>query len=83
MGREDDFQLKEKLKEICDEMEEPYVHIMTTLDARMAKSQHNNTKKGVFVLEREFARGYDLKLGKEALVLILANDSSIRYAEAI
>ena len=35
------------------------------------------------MLDREFARGYDIKLGKEALVLILANDESLRSDEAI
>ena len=39
--------------------------------------------KGVFILQHAYSRSYDLKLGTEALVLILATDFSISYTNAI
>ena len=37
--------------------------------------------KGVFLVDRKFGRGYDLKLGADALVCVLVNDTSMREAE--
>ena len=44
---------------------------------------YDNATNGVFVLDRAFQRSYDLKLGTEAQVLILATDRNMSMVEAI
>ena len=39
--------------------------------------------KGVFLIGREFSRAFNLKLGLDARVTILANDKSLGKAEAL
>lgn len=46
------------------------------------RAKHNNTDQGVLVLDQSYARGYDIKLSKDAFVHILANDKSLKPAEA-
>lgn len=59
------------------------MHVKNQADASEQRQTYSAVTTGVFVLSRDFGRGYDLKLGTEALVLILANDKSISHVEAI
>lgn len=78
-----DSKLVKKLENICEESEVPFVEVCEEDDADEQKRLYDNTMNGVFVLDRAFGRSYDLKLGTEAQVLILANDKSITHTEAI
>ena len=37
--------------------------------------------RGIYVLHRDFARGYDIKFGKDAFVAILSENCAIRGSE--
>ena len=78
-----DSKLVEKLQEICEQNDVPFVEVCEEEDADVQKQIYDNSTNGVFVLDRAFGRSYDLKLGTEAQVLILANDKSITHTEAI
>ena len=78
-----DEELIASLETVCKEREMPFVQVVEDEDAIMQRQLYNSVRTGVFILHRAYGRSYDLKLGTEALVLILANDSSISYVEAI
>ena len=59
------------------------MHITNDDEAFRARQLYSSTRKGVFVLEKAYSRSYDLKLGTEALVLILVTDKKIKYNNAI
>ena len=75
----DDKQLFDELQSICKEKKAPFVHIYDVEEAFSHRQLYNEAMKGVFILEKEFSRGYDLKLGTEALVVIFANSASITH----
>lgn len=50
--------------------------------ARMHMEMQKGRNDGVFVLSREYARGYDLKLNKDAAVLILDTEGTLTFTEA-
>ena len=78
----DDETLRKRLEEICEVRNKPYVYILKEDDAMAERIKHNNTDQGVLVLHWSYARGYDIKLSKDAFVHILANDKSLKPAEA-
>ena len=78
-----DEQLVEELRTICDEREVLFVEVMDQDEADEQRRLYDNATRGVFVLDRAFGRSYDLKLGAEAQVLILANAKTITHTEAI
>jgi len=76
-------QLVEGLQSVSEQQQEPFVHIKTDEQAIEQRKVFDNARKGVFLLKKAYGRSYDLKLGTEALVMILANDGSLSYVEAI
>ena len=51
----------------------PYYHIKDEASAGKARDKYMHATSGLFVLERHFGHGYNLKLGRRATVLILRN----------
>ena len=41
---------------------------------------HAHTTQGVFMINRKYARGYDIKLKTEPLVMVLVNDEKMTTA---
>ena len=78
-----DHDLEKKLESLCKEFNGPFKVIDTDSQAAIDQFTYSNTVKGVFVLKREFGRGLDWKLGKDAEVLILGNDNTLTSSEAI
>ena len=50
-------------------------------DACQQKNFAVNTEKGVFLLDRRFARGFDLKFATDAFVVVLALKNDVRASE--
>jgi len=46
-----------------------------------AREAHRDSYKGVFVIDRRYARGYDLKLAVDSLVYVLDNGGDLSLAE--
>ena len=70
-----DETLKASLRAICNDKHEPFVHIEGDEQALRERFAHNETRRGVFFVDRRYGRNYDLKLGSEALVLVVVQDS--------
>lgn len=51
-------------------------------DALVNRESTAQLTKGIFVIETRYSRGYDLKLAKDAIVLILDNDGTLRLSDA-
>ena len=79
----DDGKLINDIEVMCDKSKVAFVHIKDPQEASQQRLEYNSNTTGVFILQRKFGRGYDLKLGTEATVLILANENSISQIEAI
>ena len=75
--------LVDELQKLCEERGVPFVEVYDSEDADEKRRLYDNQTKGVFVLSRAFGRSYDLKLAAEAQVLILMNERTISYTEAI
>ena len=58
-----------------------YNHIYTEDEAAQQKNVATNISKGVFLLRRRYARGFDLKFAQDAIVVVLALENDVRASE--
>ena len=54
-----------------------FKNVQTKEDALFSKDADAEQSRTVYLVNVDFARGYDLKLTKDALVLIMDNDESL------
>lgn len=80
---EDDSDFERQLYSVCKNLEGSFKAFNSDEEALRDKLQYSNAVKGVFVPKRDFGRGLDLKLGKDAEVLILGNNHTLTHSEAI
>jgi hypothetical protein len=66
--------LYERLEKISQDYNVPFENIQKTSHALQARKIHAESSSGIFCLNRKFSMGLDLKLKKEALVIIYGND---------
>ena len=78
-----DEALVDELEKICKENKVTFAEVYDEQEADGQRRLYDTQIKGVFVLDRQFGRSYDLKLSAEAQVLILVNEKTIKYTEAI
>ena len=80
---EDDSDFERQLYSVCKNLDGSFKAFNSDEEALRDKLQYSNAVKGVFVPKRDFGRGLDLKLGKDAEVLILGNNHTLTHSEAI
>ena len=68
------------MKQLCEDQGITFENIQNKKDALEARLNHVHTKQGVFILNRSLARGYDLKLKVDPLVMVLVNDEHMSKA---
>ena len=78
-----DTDFEKRLQSLCKELAGPFKVVDTDDEAMFDQVNYSNSVTGVFVLKRDFGRGLDWKLGKDAEVLILGNDKTLTNSEAI
>ena len=66
--------IADSIREVVTERGIDFKNIQTKEDALFSKDAATEENRTVFLVSKDFARGYDLKLTKDALVLILDND---------
>ena len=80
---DDDPDFEQQLFKLCRQLGGAFKAINNDDEALRDKQHFSNTVKGVFIPKRAFGRGLDLKLGRDAEVLILGNDYTLTHSEAI
>ena len=77
------FGLAQQLARLCMTADGtiPFVSIEKTKSAIIEREKFRAQTRGIFLVNRKFGRGYDLKLGADALVCVLVNDPQMREAE--
>ena len=80
MGEERDKLIK-KLEKIASSASQNCNTIRNERDAKLCRLTHGSKTRGLYIIMREFGRGYDLKLLKEALVLVLVNNPTMTSTE--
>ena len=69
------------MKSLCKTFSIAFEDIQTTEEAVLARLNHETTTTGVFMVNRKFAMGYDLKLKVEPLVMVLVNDPKMSTSQ--
>ena len=68
------------MKQLCEDYGIAFEDIQHRKEALEARQNHVHTQRGVFMVNRKFAMGYDLKLKVEPLVMVLVNDKTMSIA---
>ena len=68
------------MKKLCDDHCISFEDIQNRSQALQARMNHAHTTQGVFMINRKYARGYDIKLKTEPLVMVLVNDEKMTTA---
>ena len=71
------------MKKLCDDNDIAFEDIQTREKALEARINHADTLRGVFMVNKKFAMGYDLKLKDEPLVIVLVNDPDMREVQVL
>ena len=59
-----------------------FKHVDTAENALLGQGLGKAVVAGVFIVDVQFARGYDLKLAVDALVIVVDNDESLDLSTA-
>ena len=51
-------------------------------DAMLCREQYRDAVKGIFIIDRAYCRGYDLKCARDSLVFVYDNKRDYRTQEA-
>ena len=80
---EDDALFRDYLEKLVTQQLKsvPFLYVDNHDQAIEQMHASNELTTGVYVLHRDYARGYDIKFGKDAFVAILSENSSIRGSE--
>ena len=71
------------MKKLCEECSIAFEDIQKTKEAGDARHNHKDTMLGVFLANQKLGRGYDLKLKKDALVIVLVNDDDMKEIQIL
>ena len=73
--------LTDSMEKLCENYDIAFEDIQTREKALEARQNHADTQRGVFMVNKKFAMGYDLKLKDEPLVIVLVNDKKMTTAQ--